>query len=243
MCTATWWSDAGRYELFFSRDERLDRSAGLAPMEYEHEGVRYLCPRDPDGGGTWLLVNEYALTLCLLNQYPQQPAPVKQPRISRGRLVESLAACQSPDVTSRVLQGQDLRHYEGFLLLAVGLHGARRFRWDTRQLTMEADARLQPLLTSSSFMSDDVLLTRQHLFEQMVAAHGDPSPQKLDAFHRHFMPDASTHSVFMQRPDSQTVSLCQVAVSPERISLAYSPKHPVEPRFLAAQVNALTPRA
>lgn len=243
MCTATWWSDAGRYELFFSRDERRDRRPGLPPSAHELDGVRYLCPRDPDGGGTWLLVNDHALTLCLLNQYPDKPAPVLQPRVSRGKLVESLAACDSPGEVGRRLQAMELRHYDGFLLLAVGLVSARRFRWDSRTLEIGERESIQQPVTSSSFMPDEVMITRQRLFAEMVAGQGDPSPQKLEAFHRHFMPNASAHSVFMQRDDSQTVSLCQVEASAAEIKLTYAPKHPTEPRFLKPVTASLTPRA
>ncbi len=243
MCTATWWSDAGRYELFFSRDERRDRSPGLPPSEHSLDGVHYLCPRDPDGGGTWLLVNDYALTLCLLNQYPANPAPLLPPRISRGKLVESLAACDSPGEVGRQLEAMDLRHYDGFLLLAVGLASARRFTWDTHTLEIGERESIRQPVTSSSFMPEEVMLTRQHLFAEMVAGQADPSPEKLEAFHQHFMPEASTHSVFMQRDDSETVSLCQVEASAEEIKLAYAPKHPTEPRFLEPVTVSLNPRA
>lgn len=243
MCTATWWSDAGRYELFFSRDERYDRSLGLPPQEHLRNGVSYLCPRDPDGGGTWLLVNQYALTLCLLNQYPTDPAPTLPPRISRGQLVESLACCRKPSEVGEALSAMDIRHYEGFLLLAVGLTSARRFIWDTHELVIGEREHIQQPVTSSSYLADEVMVTRQHLFAEMVAGRGDPSPQKLEAFHKHFMPDASTHSVFMQREDSQTVSLCQVEASAQQVTLAYAPKHPEEQRFLEPVVLSIQTRA
>lgn len=242
MCTATWWSDSERYELFFSRDERKDRSIGLEPSLHCKDGVRYICPRDPDGGGTWILVNEYGLTLSLLNQYPEDPAPLKRPRISRGRLVEQLASCHKTDDVTTKLKAMDLGHYEGFLLMALesGSEGCL-YRWDTHGLEVDDHAKASLPVTSSSFMSAEVIETRRKLFAEMVVGDKDPSSDKLREFHQHTMPEAASHSVFMQRDDSETVSLCQVEVGPEGILMSYQPKEPGQKRFGRAVTLRLTP--
>ncbi|WOO40564.1 NRDE family protein [Rubellicoccus peritrichatus] len=244
MCTATWWSDSARYELFFSRDERKDRSPGIEPKLHSKEGVKYICPRDPDGGGTWILVNEYGLTVSLLNQYPESPAPMKQPRISRGRLVELLASCRDIDSVTRKVELIDLAHYEGFLLMVIepGNEGCL-YRWDTHSLSIDAQAKASLPVTSSSFMSDEVIEARRKLFADMVAGNEDPSSEKLREFHHYSMPEAASHSVFMQRDDSETVSLCQIEVGPEAILMSYQPKQLGEKRFGQAVTVRLTPHA
>jgi len=244
MCTVTWWSDSERYELFFSRDERKDRAKGLSPACHEQEGITYLCPRDPDGGGTWLLVNDQHLTVCLVNQYPDDPAPLSQPRISRGRLVEAMASCGGVEAVSRRLLGMDLRHYEGFQLIALvpGSKGCL-YHWDTRQLSVRDQARSFLPVTSSSFLGNEVVSRRRELFSRLVAGGGDPSPEVLRRFHQQFAPEAAAHSVFMQREDAETVSLCQVTAGPRGIELAYRPKEPGQQCFAEAVVTRLSPRS
>ena len=52
MCTLTWWREsAGSYEVYFNRDERKTRAMAEPPRLREREGVSFLAPIDPDGGG------------------------------------------------------------------------------------------------------------------------------------------------------------------------------------------------
>ncbi|NIP92410.1 MAG: hypothetical protein GWO24_02620, partial [Akkermansiaceae bacterium] len=70
MCTLTWWrGTAGSYEVFFNRDEKRTRSIADPPRVHERDGVRFLAPLDPDGGGTWMLANDRGLLVCLLNRW------------------------------------------------------------------------------------------------------------------------------------------------------------------------------
>ncbi len=70
MCTVTWLQNADGYEVFCNRDELKTRKPALPPAYAERNGVRYLAPIDLDGGGSWFGVNEFGVTLCLVNHYP-----------------------------------------------------------------------------------------------------------------------------------------------------------------------------
>ena len=70
MCTLTWWrGESGELEIFFNRDERKTRPVADPPSRFESDGVSFLSPRDPKGGGTWMTVNEYGIVVCLLNKW------------------------------------------------------------------------------------------------------------------------------------------------------------------------------
>ena len=58
------------YEVFCNRDELHSRKPALPPVLVMRNGVRYLAPIDAAGGGSWIGVNEFGLTLCLVNHYP-----------------------------------------------------------------------------------------------------------------------------------------------------------------------------
>ena len=73
MCTLTWWrGEEGEFEVFFNRDEKKTRSRAELPLKREENGMQFLSPRDPDGGGTWMLVNEHGVVLCLLNRWHEE---------------------------------------------------------------------------------------------------------------------------------------------------------------------------
>ena len=85
MCTASWLIEADGYELFCNRDESKMRQPAAPPALRERLSVKFLAPADGDFGGSWISVNEFGLSLCLLNFYPavtQHASPT-----SRGLLV------------------------------------------------------------------------------------------------------------------------------------------------------------
>ena len=69
MCTVTWLRERGGYTLLCNRDESLSRKPALAPAVKDHRGVRFIAPEDGDHGGAWIAVNQFALSVCLLNRY------------------------------------------------------------------------------------------------------------------------------------------------------------------------------
>ena len=70
MCSISWQINAEGYDLFFTRDEQRSRPPAEAPRINEAvEGASYLAPTDPQGGGTWIFVNEHGLTGALLKAY------------------------------------------------------------------------------------------------------------------------------------------------------------------------------
>ncbi|MEO0796436.1 MAG: NRDE family protein [Verrucomicrobiota bacterium] len=233
MCTATWWTGADGYELFFNRDELKSRAPGLPPKNFSLNGVRYLAPIDSTAGGTWLVVNEFGLSICLINQYPDGARNLGVLRISRGLLVRSLADCRDCREVKSRLARMDLIRYDAFLLIAVEASGAAcTHTWDTWNLISADEAQGAQPFTSSRHMSADVLRSRRRRFAELVKLRGgDPSPNDLRAFHEYYAPETAAHSVFMNRPDGETVSLTHVVVNHDQIVIEYAPRLPGEFRF------------
>src|SRR5262245_8061057 len=71
--TVSWTPTREGYALRFNRDERRTRGPGLPPGMMEGDGVRFLAPTDADAGGTWIGVNQFGLTVGLLNRYHEAP--------------------------------------------------------------------------------------------------------------------------------------------------------------------------
>jgi len=233
MCTATWWTGFDGYELFFNRDELRTRAAGMDPEIFAVEGVRYLAPTDATAGGTWVYVNEYGVSGCLINQYPRfanDPGPNAR---SRGLLLRELADCASTEEAADRLHRADLSRYQGFLILVLSPdQTAESFRWDTVALSHGVDAAQAQPFTSSSALPDEVMRVRRYRFAELIRqCGGNPRPEDLRSFHLDHDPESGVHSVFMSRPDAETVSLTHVVVDSNQVTLEYAPRTPGAPRL------------
>src|SRR6185312_11981515 len=91
MCTVSWIHAREGYQLLCNRDERHTRRPAQAPTVRQNGGVRFIAPIDGEEGGSWIGVNEFGLTLCLLNRYDPLVVPRDLERQSldelKGRLL------------------------------------------------------------------------------------------------------------------------------------------------------------
>ncbi|MEM7480961.1 MAG: NRDE family protein [Acidobacteriota bacterium] len=233
MCTVTWTSRPGGYALYFNRDERRSRVAALPPAPAVGDGVRYLAPRDPEGGGSWIVASETGWTVCLLNFWASAPLVDAAERSSRGLLVTGLAAI---DRFERVAEHADPRRYRPFTLLVLDPAGeARAFRSDGLEF-IRRWAPDPPLLSSSSWDEGSVEGTREELWRASSLATGGTRADALAFMTRH-APERGPASPCMHRPDARTVSLTVVEVGAQRVSMAYADgppcRHPLaEPVWL-----------
>jgi hypothetical protein len=234
MCTVSWRREPGGYELWFNRDELNTRAPESPPMLQESEGVAFLAPRDGARGGTWLLVNEHGLTVCLLNDYaspwraiegrdasPRRPRTVRRTvptvepfgPVSRGGVVMACAAATDLRGVTACVRAQPLARLAAFHLLALAPDdGPLLLHWDGARLRERSGAAVRAPLSSSSFATAEVIAARLARFP----AFADPGD-----YHRQHDPRAGAYSVLMRRPDAATRSLCRVRVDRDRVRLDY----------------------
>lgn len=227
MCTASWLVGSDGYEIFFNRDESRLRGRAEPPDRRTAGESRWLAPRDPDGGGTWIAANEHAVTVALLNRYREaslRPVP-KERRRSRGLLVLDLASSESLDAVETGLRAQELDRYPAFTLLAAGPHdGIRTFTWNGETLRGPDAAR--PPLSSSGFDAEGAAAARESLWQELREKGLDESREEILALHRSHSPSKGALSPCMHRLEARTVSLTHVAVTPERVAMAYADGSP-----------------
>lgn len=244
MCTLTWLfnnesnsqlnsgsnNKPQGYTLFFNRDELRTRKRALPPSRHQTKsGVSFLAPIDTDAGGTWLAVNQYGLTICLLNNYmAKDPAGCEFQ--SRGEIVLALIDSHSVAAVEEKLLAMDLSCYRGFQVV-IFQHEVKAFSWNNINLTQLIP---QIPITSSSFDSEVICRQRQQYFHSMATpinlntlsdfhsshigkdiALGEAEPKYID-------------SICTHREHSKTVSQCSVQVSGEHVSIAYSDGSPCE---------------
>ncbi len=225
MCTVSWTGRPGGYDLFFNRDELATRAPELPPAAAQRDGATYAAPRDGDHGGTWLLANEFGLTICLLNDYASTWRPADSaPRISRGHVVLACASAADHAGVTELLQRQPLARAPAFQLLALAPdEGALVLHWNGTRLESRVCAGGLPLLSSSSFDTAAVIARRIACFRAMVRSPHRPAVEELAAFHRQHERGESAYSVLMRRPDAATRSVIHVTVRPDQVGLRYEP--------------------
>ncbi|MBT8139048.1 MAG: NRDE family protein [Gammaproteobacteria bacterium] len=237
MCTLTWrYNNSGEgYAVFFNRDELKTRKRALPPtLKQATNGVSYLAPTDADAGGTWLAVNQYGLTICLLNNYAA-PEPQHSDIVSRGEVVTSLAGCNSIEALEQGLRGLPLTQYRGFELVVFGGR-VDHWRWDT--LKLERLPAEMPI-TSSSYETGTVQDVRREFFERVGAEANLDSLAEFHCCHLdHELHEVSgqplaVSSVCMHREFAQTVSQCFVQVRQDQVSISYTDGPPCENKAAA----------
>ena len=226
MCTLSWIPCLDGYVLVFSRDERRTRPKALPPSVRVIDGVSFLAPTDPEGGGTWVSSNSAGVTIALANRYHDTFAAEPARRESRGRLVLGLASALSVGEVEDRMNVTPLDRYDGFTLMALepGMP-ARLFGWDGRALTASSRADAGLLIASSAKSEAAAIAARAEALHSLARAEGWTRRTLLQA-HAGHVPSAGTLSICMHRSDASTVSLTHIEVDAARVAMAYHDGQP-----------------
>jgi hypothetical protein len=222
MCTLSWLPGPGGYTVCFNRDERRTRAPALPPAVLERSGVRFIAPLDGEAGGTWVLVNEFGLSLGLLNRYQAGSAPPPG-AVSRGTLVLELAPSGGGLEALAALERRDLRPFAPFTLAAVEPgEPARLAVWDGRRLACASHTTPGLVITSSAVDEGVVRAARTNAFlDRSPATAAD-----LLELHRSHRPTAGSTSICMHRADAETRSCSLVEAGYREVQLTHFPDAP-----------------
>ena len=228
MCTVTWHQDGTRYDVLFNRDESRTRAAAEGPGVQHLDGTACLMPVDGQAGGTWMGVNEFGLTLAILNFYDAATSPLPASPISRGLLVRDLLSSGHLGQVEKRLRACDLGRYAPYLLLGFQPdRPVESWHWNGAALRLgNLDDHEQPVVTSA-VRTDEVRRSRKALFADLGCADpGTRTPETLMRFHESRRPEPGALSVCMERDDAHTVSFSRAHVDPDRVVYHYLPVAP-----------------
>ncbi len=221
MCTASWKVEEGGYRFLFSRDEQRSRPRAEAPSVRREDGVTYLSPRDPQAGGTWVIVNEFCLTVAVLNHYAASAGVATGLEFeSRGLIPINLATCRTLKEVDTRFRAIDLDRYNAFHLLVIDRSGEVILRtWDRSALKVWRPERR--MITTSSVRSDEVQGYREQLFDRIVNS-SDRELLKLEQFHLSAENSDLGFNPLMSRSDAETQCFGEICVGEDRIDFKYS---------------------
>ncbi len=242
MCTLSWLPDPTGYWVFFNRDERRTRRPGRAPVPQRLGPVRLVAPADGDAGGTWIGVNQFAVTAALLNRYHDAPVERTPATISRGLLLHSLLDARSARRLIRRLVTTALDHYQPFTIAAIDrTRSVQLADWNGRELRLSSLTEPGLIRTSSGFDQRAAERARQARFDEIEAA-GPRTARRLRALHRDHQPRKGPVSICMHRLDARTQSLTEIRVGEARASVRYWAGAPCRAEPSAPVRLALLPR-
>jgi hypothetical protein len=230
MCTVSWLRRESGYELLCNRDEKRTRAIAEPPAVRWLDGAGAIAPWDPEGGGTWIGVNQYGVALCLMNGAnlsPREPGVERRALMepaSRGHLIPKvLGARTALEVCERVWR-EDLTNFADFTLVALepGMPAAL-VEWNGAETAIVLDGDRYLPLSSSSLDAASAWAWRQEEFARATGDLEDITSESLRAFHAAHGDIASAYTPCMHRHDAQTVSFSRVAVGPSEVEFTYSP--------------------
>ena len=230
MCTVAFLAEAtGGYLLGHNRDESRSRSRGLPPTRLWAGDRTVLAPRDPDGGGVWIGVNDAGVTLCLLNAAEADASRLPPAPKSRG-LVQAEAlhldsiqtAVEHLARTRAVLDGVRAFH---LVVVEPGTRGrpprVGRFRWDGLRARWDHPVGPSSLFVSSSLDQAAAERERFASWDRLLARERSPDRDRLARWLASHEPERGPLSVCMHRPEARTVSRTLVRVSGATAEMAY----------------------
>lgn len=187
MCTLTFIPGlpGGGYLLGVNRDESPQRATAAPPTVQQFGARQVIAPRDPDGGGTWIGVDDSGHCIAILNGDRVLP-PGMLPNevgglVSRGLLVHDLLEDPRFDSVRAELQRRqrlDAMHYKPFKLVVVSpgsSHGGGahilRGDWNGSYLSFEEETGPRCAI-SSGVDTEGVTGFRRAAFERFVQLNG-----------------------------------------------------------------------
>lgn len=216
----TWFGTNNGYELFFNRDERVSRHRALLPTIHTDGDVRYISPTDADAGGTWIAVNHFGITVCLLNHYQFEQIEAYKKWISRGEIVRQFAASNDVELAAQRFMQLELGNYRAFRMFLIDQRGNNRLCvWDGHEPRLQR--QVDSPKSSSSVDAKHVKASRKRRFDELGLTHTHSSKAYL-AYHREHWPTKSRESVCMHREQANSVSLCHIVVASSGIRFSYA---------------------
>lgn len=205
-----------------NRDERRTRARGIPPAPQLVRQVLVLMPTDPEGGGSWVSVNQLRMSLALLNRYEESPQDSVGTFTSRGLLVRELAWATGPEEVEREFESMPLGPYRPFTLACQALGGVPHlFDWDGRQLARTTVPEPGLVRASSGSHQAQAEQVRGDLFRAESREPGGLTAATLERLHRSHLPERGPISICMHREEAQSVSLSLITATEKTTSIYY----------------------
>ena len=107
------------FRLAFNRDEQRTRALGTPPATVFVGNRRAIHPSDPEGGGTWIAVNDAGIAVAILNRNEHGVPDGRSAGLSRGLIIPRLLSSGSLQEITQKTEKIALTVARGFRLIAT----------------------------------------------------------------------------------------------------------------------------
>lgn len=234
----------GMIRIAFNRDELRKRPIAKIPIIGENDDVRYMYPVDPQGGGTWIGVNDFGIAMALLNFNPEPGSPLIDKiktllpgAKSRGTIIPVLLVHKNMQEVLNHLDSFSVGRFLPFRLIVLDSNNVASLTWNGETFDRHISPwNKEPFFFTSSGLSDELVeRIRRPIFQKMFAEplHTKNTlfdPLRIqDEFHAYHDPGRPHVSICMERNDAKTVSYSVIEISSKTIRLAYKNSPPCRP--------------
>lgn len=234
MCTITYYPiNKESYILASNRDELKTRARALPPRTDISNQTRFISPKDGDKGGTWIAVNEYKLSLCILNwfqAYDKDTDYKSEYYRTRGEIIHKLISSGSLSDCDSRLRKFPLEHYQPFRLLGFETNPLRvvQWSWDGRNLGFSEENIKPHLWISAGYEYDEVMHYRSGAFNHFLQNDSKITLKGIKNLHASEYPERGHYAISMSHEKASTVSNTIIDVRPEWPVMHYLDGFPAE---------------
>ena len=179
------------------------------------------------GGGTWIGVNAFGISLVLINWYSVSKR-VATGAVTRGQVVTSVLPASSSEAVGRLLNELPLHRMHPFRLIGVfpSVRRVAEWQWNQDQMERLDHAWKTSAWFSSGFDEPGVQVMRGETFRSALQQQTAGTLEWLRRLHRSHSPERSAYSICMHRNDAKTVSYTEVLATRTTATMRYLPSCP-----------------
>ncbi len=236
MCTITFYPiNNESYILSTNRDELKARAKATPPQVDIKDEVRFVRPVDGEKGGTWIAVNEYKLSLNILNwfqAYDQRTDYKNDYYSSRGQIIHDLISSKSLEECDKRLKTIDLEHFAPFRLLGFQVNPLKiiHWSWNGKDLKQTGQHIRPHIWISAGFDYEKVLHFRKEAFSRFLNEHNPLTIDGIKELHASEYPAKGHFAISMSHERAQSVSNTIIDVRGIQPAMYYLDGFPAESR-------------
>jgi Transport and Golgi organisation 2 len=223
MCTVSFILAAGSVIITSNRDEKLIRTAALAPAGYLHKTGFITYPKDAQAGGTWFAVHQNGNAAVLLNGALEKHNSQPPYKLSRGLVLLDILDSKQP--LAHFLQlAISATTVEPFTLILWQEQLLYECRWDgATKYHLQKDNQ-QPHIWSSVTLYDAATRQqRENWFRQWLQQCPQPQQEQAINFHRFGGDGNIENDLVMNRNNIfSTVSITSMEIGGKKANMIYN---------------------
>lgn len=195
MCTAIFIPGKDGVTIASLRDESPARARSSAPTLLQSQGTSFIMPVDPQGGGSWVGLNEHGVAVVLLNGAFERHHHAPPYRMSRGIIVSALLESYTP---ASAWNDMPMDNIEPYTLVVLERGALSRLTWDgTVKHSEPLNTTTPHLFSSTTLYAAPARAKRVNAFENWMATH--PEVNEVSLLHFFHSDTDSQNGFIMNR--------------------------------------------